>query len=394
MWPFDDEEEQTPVAPAAAPASPPAPMNDLVKSSLIQKYGLDKLGNDQRQKIVAENEEDRSGPAWAAALGALGAGIQGKDAISAGQNILNSQERQRQGRLESFDKNRMLAMQDADNDPNSPQSKTAQKIAEGMGVDKSVLPTLTAAQLREFSPAMSKRLDIEQRTLDRQEARDERRFLAGERSTERKEAKEAKEDEKMRSLQTPVGIANTVEDAKDIKAGLESKKNFDSKINEMIALREKHGGGASSILDSEDVERGQQLSKDLLLEYKNMAKLGVLSAADEKIINAIIPKDPLEFKPLGALSGQDPILANLKAFKADSDKDFKTKVSTRTREGLAGGDVNDLLKKAGIGVPPPEGGKKVVVDRKINPKAPGKVKLVYQDGSEEIVDSAVANNGK
>lgn len=156
------------------------------------------------------------------------------------------------------------------------------------------------------------------RAADRKEARDERRFQAG-----------IVRDEKLQGLKTPYGLANTVDDAKQLKEAHEAKFNFDSKIQEMIDLRKKYG---TEYLNREAVARGKQLSKDLLLEYKNMAKLGVLSKADEDIINAIIPADPLgqDWAP-----GQDPILSNLTKFKADSDRDFATRVQTRTRTGLA-----------------------------------------------------------
>lgn len=156
------------------------------------------------------------------------------------------------------------------------------------------------------------------RAADRKEARDERRFQAG-----------IVRDEKLQGLKTPYGLANTVDDAKQLKEVHEAKFNFDSKIQEMIDLRKKYG---TEYWNREAVARGKQLSKDLLLEYKNMAKLGVLSKADEDIINAIIPADPLgqDWAP-----GQDPILSNLTKFKADSDRDFATRVQTRTRTGLA-----------------------------------------------------------
>lgn len=164
--------------------------------------------------------------------------------------------------------------------------------------------------------------ELDSKTLDRKEAREERRYQAG-----------IIRDEKTQALATPYGQANSVDDAKQLKEGHEAKKNFDNKINQMIALREKHGGGA--ILDREDVERGKQLSKDALLEYKNMAKLGVLSKSDEDIINAIIPENPLKYNdPIAAVQGQDPILNRLKEFKKDSDLNFSTKVQTRTKEGI------------------------------------------------------------
>lgn len=160
--------------------------------------------------------------------------------------------------------------------------------------------------------------DLASRSADRKEARDERRFQSG-----------IVRDEKLQALKTPYGIANTVDDAKQLKEAHESKLNFDSKLNEMIDLRKKYG---TEYFDREAVSRGKQLSKDLLLEYKNMAKLGVLSKSDEDIINAIIPDDPLGHS-LGA-PGQDPILSNLIKFKADKDKDFQNRINTRTREGM------------------------------------------------------------
>lgn len=137
-------------------------------------------------------------------------------------------------------------------------------------------------------------------------------------------------EKEMHALNTPFGLANTIDDAKQLKTAYESKKTFDSKIDEMIALRRQYG---AEQFNREAVERGKQLSKDLLLEYKNMAKLGVLSKSDEDIINAIIPKDPLEFK-FSSFFGQDPIMNNLVKFKQDSTNDFANRVRTRTRAGM------------------------------------------------------------
>lgn len=139
-----------------------------------------------------------------------------------------------------------------------------------------------------------------------------------------------KRDEDELALQVPgVGKALTKEDAKALKEASQSKEAFDQKINEMIALRKKYGG---EFFNREAVERGKQLSKDLLLEYKNMQKLGVLSKADEDIINAIIPADPLEFQTAG-LIGQDPIMNRLEKFKGDAERNYQTGLGLRLRSG-------------------------------------------------------------
>lgn len=128
------------------------------------------------------------------------------------------------------------------------------------------------------------------------------------------------------------GYANNADDAKKLKDGIISKASFDAKLKELIDIRTKKDGGA--IWDREAVARAQQLSKDLLLEYKNMQTLGVLSAGDQKIVEAIIPPDPLQYNsPIAAIQDQDPLLNNMKKFKEDSDKDFNKRLQMRLKGG-------------------------------------------------------------
>ena len=219
--------------------------------------------------------------------------------------------------------------------------------AKSMGYDVSMMPPQYGPDAQKmietfYSNAIGaqKQIDnqfnqqqLQSRAEDRKDAKEERRYLFGVGRQDKLDAKAEKLDEKTQTLATPYGMANTPDDAKQLKEAHVSKKSFDNKISQMIALREKHSGGAT--LNREDVERGKQLSKDALLEYKNMAKLGVLSKSDEDIINAIIPEDPLQYNsPLAAIQGQDPTLNRLKQFKNDSDTDFKNTVLTRTRAGI------------------------------------------------------------
>lgn len=256
-------------------------------------------------------------------------------------------------------------------DPNSSQSVSFRKMMEAKFPEVSntygdAWSNVSAGDMENiFKPLQLK---------EQMEARKEQaRILAGQRTDAaetRKALQTQRLDEKMQALKTPFGIANTEDDAKKLKEAHESKSNFDSKINEMIKLREKHKGG--NIFNREDVARGKQLSKDLLLEYKNMAKLGVLSQSDENIINAIIPEDPLEFNSIAAsLQGQDPVLHKLKSFKGDSDKDFLNRIATRTRGG-----VENAAK------PQQE---KTIVKTQTNQKT-GQKRIVYSDGSVEVVN--------
>jgi len=122
-----------------------------------------------------------------------------------------------------------------------------------------------------------------------------------------------------------VGVALTEADAKDVKDISIAKEEFDDKLSELIALREEKGG---EVLDREAVARGKQLSKQLLLKYKEMAKLGVLSQSDMDIVESIIPADPLQFE---LVPGQDPTMENLRALKEDLQKKYDVTIKTRIK---------------------------------------------------------------
>ncbi len=329
--------------PAALPTvGAPEPDPQIARDYVAKKYGLEQR-NALQDQIAQENE----GPNYRAGLAALGAGLSGGNASAAGQSILDQKTKDQQRRLGDFDTQAKTA---EERDPNSAASKVARGLAVQLGVSPSLAESLTAEKFKSLSPALETKYKIEQDRLARQDASDTRKDIASMASADRQQQRAEKQDEKDFALATPFGKANTPDDAKQLKEASESKKNFDNKIEQMIALREKHGGGG--VLNREDVARGKQLSKDLLLEYKNMAKLGVLSKSDESIINAIIPEDPLEYNsPLSFVQGQDPTLARLKSFKQDSDKDFSNRVATRVR---GGGDANQFAgaKSPSVSTPP------------------------------------------
>lgn len=308
----------------------------------VRTQVLDKYSQQARENLLAKQKEESSGPAWAAGIAALGAGLAGKDAASAGQGILSMQQKGRERELEQFDVGAGLQKQSKldvqatekarrESDPNSEESKTVQMLAQKY-MPNTDFSKSSASFLLNKLPFLEKAYAVDVSSKDKKEAAEARKEELGMRREEMGLRRQEVGVEKLSKLSTPFGTANTETDAKKLKDAYEEKSNFDGKLEEMIRLRQKHGGGA--VLNREDVARGKQLSKDLLLSYKNMAKLGVLSQADEDIINAIIPPDPLSYNsPIAAIQGQDPVLRKLTEFKKDSDKDFATKVQTRIRGG-------------------------------------------------------------
>jgi len=149
-----------------------------------------------------------------------------------------------------------------------------------------------------------------------------------------------KEKESFNERYVPnIGLAYTAQDAKDIKEAFEAKKGLESNIDEMIKLRKQMGGGA--ILDRAAVERGKGLSNTVLLKLKTLEKLGQLTEADQAIVNAVIPKDPLAYKWSG--TGEDPIISNLSKFKQDKINEFNEKLNMRIKEPIK--EINGVKYK-------------------------------------------------
>lgn len=264
---------------------------------------------------------------------------QGVERERQGQDWANAdQDRERKKTLEAredADYARTQAIQKAEDDPNSPQSVMYRKFAKKIRPDLS-FDGMSATEIKGMQAPIKKMYEIDENNKSLVQAAKEKNLRMAESRDQRNYERDLKREEKMEGMRVgDLGYANTVEDAKDLKQAMELKKDFDSKLDEMIALREKHNGGA--LLNREDVARGKQLSKDLLLAYKNMAKLGVLSKSDEDIINAIVPEDPLEYNsPLAAMQGQDPTLNRLKKFREDGQKNWATKMEMRLRKGSPG----------------------------------------------------------
>ena len=342
--------------PPAPPQGQQAPPIDI-RAYLMDKYKMQGGPSAEVPEAAGRGQQF---------LAALGAGLQGRDqsaavaALDSGRNQALAEQDSDLKRMMAFDKlkkddqvfdretgefEKQQAKKASMADPSSDYSKFAQQLAMGMGYQGDP-STLSAEQFSSFSPFFKQKLEQENKAQDReyQAKRDDQMFglqrenasatrnLAKQREEDRKleilEKKEEKKQIEIDSLTTPFGQALTKDDAKQLKSAYESKGKFDIRVKEMIELRQKHKGG--TFFNREDVDRGKQLSKDLLLQYKDMAKLGVLSQADEKILNAIIPPDPLAYD---FIPGQDPIMNNLIKFQEDSNTDFKNRVSTRIKAG-------------------------------------------------------------
>lgn len=169
---------------------------------------------------------------------------------------------------------------------------------------------------------------------------------------ERDEKLSTEKEKDVRSRTVPgVGVALTAQGAKKIQESQQIKASLDRSLKELIEIRGSSGplgtpGG--EIMDRDKVLRANNLSSAIILQYKNLAGLGVLSKSDEKILDRLVPADPTEFKPADILnsviaafggkedklkSGEtltdDSIYNNLIRFRNDVNDDYRETVKTR-----------------------------------------------------------------
>lgn len=105
-----------------------------------------------------------------------------------------------------------------------------------------------------------------------------------------------------------VGLALTEQDAKDVKTTKDSVDKMGSAVNKLIEIRKSIGSG--TLFDRKTVAEAKQLATDVLLQYKNIAQLGVMSKSDQELLDRIIPEDPTRFEVTGSTLAQLEQLKN------------------------------------------------------------------------------------
>lgn len=97
-----------------------------LKAAATKKLGVSDYSPDARQAIVDQNSGFDTGGVFGGALASLGAAFQGKDSMSAANNVLNQRRTLKNDRLAQFDQGRIAAEDSEKNDPTSRKSKVIQ----------------------------------------------------------------------------------------------------------------------------------------------------------------------------------------------------------------------------------------------------------------------------
>lgn len=240
----------------------------------VNNYIKEKYGVGERQRIVDENEQDASGGNVAAALAALGAGIAGRDATSAGQAVLNSQKAARDSKLMNFDKARDLAISDkeratteeqklARKDPNSEISKAMQQMAvEDYKMDPATAAKIPAEILETRLPGL--KYKMERADKDRELAFKEKESGIKSQLANREQSLKERE---LAQKGTETALKNNSEKAK-FDALPEDKKEIVSGLSKKNAAKIAIANQIDSVL-----ENSKNLSeKDQLQQYRQLIK--------------------------------------------------------------------------------------------------------------------------
>lgn len=165
-----------------------------IENQSVRDYLLKRKA--EREALEQENAGFDTTGAVTGALSSLGAAFQGKDSIAAGMGALERSKAGRKDALKTFDtdteRGQLENVAMVEDDPESEQSKMADQLARRMGYKGG---PVTAAKFKTFSPALEKMYDIEQRKLDREESRAERRSLADLARQDRLDARSDKKKE-------------------------------------------------------------------------------------------------------------------------------------------------------------------------------------------------------
>lgn len=221
---------------------------------------------------------------------AAGAG----DAISAGASAFggNAPGGSQARLVERHDKDMEQGKKDVEmklrNDANSDISKQYQQLLGQFLKKDPSDPTilgLTANQIAEKIPAVEKLASMRQQDELTRLKLEENRLL-------KTQMAQQKADKTTDELWTPMGQAKTKNDAKIIKDIYMGYEGSRSNLDELIDLRKQKG---AEVADRKSVNRAKTIAADLTVQYKDLAKLGVLSKDDYRLLERLIPSDPLQF---------------------------------------------------------------------------------------------------
>lgn len=394
--PFEPKVSEVDLASTVESKPTESQMTPELKDYLKSKYGLDKYSNESRESLLKQNQEDSKGLNWNAALASLGAGLSGRDALGAGMDVIRQQDKQRQSKVDEFDKSRSQAMErfeydqkldkaskdealfKRENDLTSKETALAQELARKMLPNKD-FTTMTAAQINKALPSLTKIYELEQKKLDRAETR---AMLQQTRATN---------NEKLKDQALEKDVQKLSEKSTNAQSALQALNEVNNKLGFNIDDLEvkdgaiKHNGknidlpgvslpliGRTKFFSSDARELHGAIAKVFNTELKDRSGAAVTNPELERLKE--------EFGS-GKLNSEAEMIDALKRYKAgvlvelkNREAGFKPEVVERYKD--RGGVTSEQFGK--------ESKQKTIVSKQYSPSR-NLTKVKYSDGSEEMI---------
>lgn len=283
------------VAPAPSPVVPPPSSADKPRPKDKEMEAVLSTDNDKatREAGLADLESRRKRGILPQVLAGIGDTISSSASAFGGNAPGGSMQRLMERQDKDLEQGKKDIEQKLRNDANSDISKQYQALL-GQFLQKDPKdPTilgLTANQIAEKIPAVEKIASLRQQ--------EELKRLQIENTKAIKDQTASEKQTRMADeLWTPLGQAKTKNDAKILKDAYTGYEGTKSNLDELIEIR---GAKGAEMMDRKAVNRAKTIAADLTVQYKDLAKLGVLSKDDYRLLERLIPSDPLQFDILAS----------------------------------------------------------------------------------------------
>jgi hypothetical protein len=342
-----------------------------------KKFDMGEYSDENRKKLETENGKYDFGGRLSAAAAALGAGLMGGNAASAGGDMLARMDAQKKGKLDAFDKGRSghiekfsldeaankTALEDdrfnRESDVGSQESDLARTLANKMapGVDFS---KMNARQINEKIPALQKIYDIEAEKLRLEENRKDRWAMHGQNLEDKKEARQQKNAELSAVQSKQKGL---------YESGMLANEQYEK----AISSGEYDPSSYLEFIDNDSIPFGLAPNglKSAGAQQAGAAQDAWVEAFLRDASGAAIPET--ERGPYKKQFFEQP-------GDSDATKQNKRALREQKMENARVGAGGDLDASA---IPRKPSGNRQVVKKQVNKKT-GQTKLIYSDGTEEI----------
>ena len=297
--------QPAPTTPAETPADTAPNINDYLR----QKYQLQDIGEVEDQAALSNLLTGINQAAYTANRGTDPSMFNASRRASA-QRVKDAKQSYKDAeKKDSVEKGAARSVKLSD--PDSEASKTLRDQLAGYGIATS--PNQSAQDLKDQGFTLAKAYKWEQD----EKAREDRR---------NREAMERLRGQKALEIEG-YGTARNEKEFLEIREGIIAKKTFDAMLDELIQLRKYFG---TEFWNRKAVRRAKQIGHQLVIDYKKMAGLGVLSKADYDLLNSIIPANALQVDIYEWWDKDlDPTLNQLEKLKSDSTRDFQMQLGIK-----------------------------------------------------------------